>query len=56
MIIEKKELNPGSGWGSGCFVTYEEYKKWAKENGDIFKLELNVTLHFSDQSGWTNKW
>ena len=31
-------------WGYSKFLSYGAYKKWAKENGDVFKLEVSVSL------------
>lgn len=53
--FEKKELSAGSGLGFSCFVTHEDFKKWAVRHDDL-KLDVRVTLHFSDNvSGWTIK-
>ena len=54
--MPKGEIEPGEGRGYACFLTHEEYRKWHKENDDIFKLKVNITLHFSEKkSSWTNK-
>ena len=52
----KSEIDPDTNMGYPCLLTHEVYKKWAKENGDILKLEVKLTLHFSDnQSSWAIK-
>ena len=36
------------------FLSYEDYKTWAKDHGDVFKLKAKVTLHqkVMDEDGW----
>ena len=43
-VIEK-----GWGWGSPDYMTHEEYKSWANENGDVFKLEVTATLQIKEK-------
>ena len=45
---------------SGCqkFLSHDEYKTWAEENGDVFQLEVSVSmrskdLDAADIDGWT---
>ena len=38
--IERKKLK----WASKS-LSFKEYKKYAMEKGDVFKLEVTVTLH-----------
>ena len=43
------------------FLAPDEYKDLAEENGDVFKLEATVTLHYNDSatgsrgSSWTTR-
>ena len=39
-----------------CFwMTRDNYKKWAKDHGDVFKLTVTVTLHLQEGSNsWIN--
>ena len=54
--MTKVEIPSGHGRGFPNFMTHEEYKNVAKFVGDIFKIKVEVTLHFSEnKSGWTNK-
>ena len=49
-----KELNPDGGF-MPVFLSYETYKSWAKENGDVFRLKATITLHKkvdAGQDGW----
>ena len=42
-------------WGFSKFLSHEEYKAWAKNHGDVFKLKVTVTLHQKKESaedGW----
>ena len=39
------------------FLSYEDYKTWAKDHGDVFKVKAKVTLHqkrktTEDEDGW----
>ena len=43
--------NTTSDWGFPNFKNFmklEDYKNWANKNGDIFKLEVSLTLHSKD--------
>ena len=37
-----------AGFGASNFMSHEKYKTWANINGDIFKLEVSVTVHSKD--------
>ena len=50
----RKEPIPESGFGWNKFLSQEKYREWAKEHGDVLKLEVMVTLHtMADGDGWT---
>jgi len=51
----KKLVNAKSGLGSFNFLSHAVYKKWARENQDIFSLEVTVTLHVKSPSTWTTE-
>ena len=43
------------GRGPGKFLSHEDFKKWARENEDIFSLEVKVTLHVKGAETWTTE-
>jgi len=50
MIISNKIEVPAENKGTAFFLfSFEAYKNWATENGDVFKLELTLTLHIKDE-------
>lgn len=41
-----------TGWSA---MSYDDYKQWAMEHGDVFKLKVTITLHLKESSNqWTN--
>ena len=34
-------------------LSHKKYIKWSKDNGDVFKLEVLLTLHRTEGDGWT---
>ena len=34
-------------------LSHKQYIKWSKDNGDVFKLEVLLTLHRTEGDGWT---
>ena len=53
---EMKAIGVNNGWGFKKFLTHEKYRAWAKDNGDVFKLRAEVTLHTkvdTAEDGWT---
>ena len=55
--LRNAKIDPGSACGFPRFFTLEEYNNLAKEDGDIFQLEVKVKLHFSQtKSCWTKIW
>lgn len=52
--LRNAKINAGSACGFPRFFTQEEYNNLAKEDGDIFQLEVKVKLHFSQNTRvWT---
>ena len=50
--MEKSEPEMGFGWDK--FLSQEKYREWAKDHGDVLKLEVLVTLHTKTEGdGWT---
>ena len=45
----------GQGRGPVKFLSHDVYKKWARENEDIFSLEVEVTLHMKSPGTWTTE-
>ena len=45
--------NRSSGYPN-LFLSHRVYKKWAKENGDVFKLEVLVSLRTKDTSAFSS--
>ena len=51
---EMKKVEAGNFWGFLKFMSHEKYRKWANDHGDVFKLEVVVTLHSKAKGdGWT---
>ena len=46
----KSEL--GHGWPQ--YMSHDDYREWATENGDVFKITATVTLHLKE--GSTAQW
>ena len=41
---ERDIIKPKGDWGFGNFLSHSGYKKWAAENGDVFKLEVSLCI------------
>ena len=50
---ENRELEAGDGLGSANFLSHKAYKEWAKDHGDVFKVEVKITLH-DKKAQWTS--
>ena len=50
----KDEMKPKGGYGDNKFLSHEAYKEWAKDHGDVFKVELEITLHVEKPAQWTS--
>ena len=51
---EMDMVEAGQSWGFIKFLSHQKYRKWAKEHGDVLKLEVVVTLHSkAEANGWT---
>ena len=37
------------------FLSHAAYKEWAKDHGDVFRVEVKVTLHVEKPAQWTTK-
>jgi len=49
------KVEADNDWGFPKFLSHEEYKTWARDHGDVFKLTATVTLHQkwkSAEDGW----
>ena len=53
--IKKRMISAGEGRGHRHFLSHSDYKKWARENPDIFSLEVKVTLFVKNDSTWTTE-
>ena len=42
-VCENKEIVKLAG--SRKFLSHADYKKWAEDHGDVFKVEAEITLH-----------
>ena len=50
----RKEPETERGFGWNKFLSQEKYREWAKDHGDVLKLEVLVTLHTKTEGdGWT---
>ena len=52
--FKNKEMTANGGWGFFNFLSHETYKNWAKDHGDVFKLEVEITLHVKKPAQWTS--
>ena len=52
---KKDRISAGGGRGFKKFLSHDAYKKWARENEDIFSLEVKVTLFVKNDSTWTTE-
>ena len=53
---EMDKVEAGTFWGFHEFLSHEKYRKWAKDHGDVLKLEVTVTVHSKAEGegdGWT---
>ena len=41
--------------GFNNFLSHGEFRKWAKENKDVFSLEMTMTLHIKGANDWTTE-
>ena len=52
--LEMRVVKAGKGRGWNKFLSHQKYQKWAKDHGDVLKLEVMVTLHSkAEGGGWT---
>ena len=42
-VCENREI--GNLGGSRKFLSHADYKKWAEDHGDVFKIEAQITLY-----------
>ena len=47
--LDRKIIPAWHNYGYDNFLSHDEYKKWAQENGDVFKLEVSVSLRTRDK-------
>ena len=41
-------IKHNNGYGCSNFLSHDKYKEWVNKNGDIFRVEVSVTLHIKD--------
>ena len=54
MTLEAVTIEANKSWGWGGYMDHEEYREWARENGDVFKIKAKVTLHLKE--GYSGRW
>ena len=47
------EMPAKTGSGRAKFLSHKAYKEWAKDHGDVFKVEVKITLH-NEKAHWTS--
>ena len=47
--LKNQVIRANTGFGTPEFLSHEAYKKWAKKRGDVFKLEVKITLHVNNR-------
>ena len=51
---EMEELEADTWWGFPSFLAHKRYRRFAKYNGDVLRLEVSLTLHTKAMGdGWT---
>merc|ERR1711974_134029 len=50
-VLEEKEFDAWKGRGTDKFLSHGDYKKWAEDHGDVFKVEAEITLHVQEEEG-----
>ena len=58
LIWERKIIAANQSRGSVTFLPHGDYEKWAKKKGDVFMLDVSVSLYTkeivtTDGDGWT---
>ena len=54
-VKKKYSIKAGLLLGVSKFLSHTDYKKWARENEDIFSLEVEVTVKVKNPSTWTTE-
>ena len=55
-IFNRQIIKTNSGRGWQKFMSHDDYREWATENGDEFKITATLTLHLTEGSSdgeWT---
>ena len=53
--LENQELEAGNGLGATNFLSHGAYKDWAKDHGDVFKVDVKITLQVEKgPAQWTS--
>ena len=55
--LKTKDIDIPAGKKSGYlkFLSHDSFKAWARDNEDIFCLDVTVTLHIKGAGNWTTK-
>ena len=53
--MKKRLIIAQAGVGPSEFLSHDDFKKWARENEDTFRLEAEVTLHVKGPGIWTTE-
>ena len=53
--LNHENIEAGGGFGWPKFMSHDDYREWAGQNGDVFKITATVTLHQREESSakWT---
>ena len=52
-IFSNEEIEPDKEIGATEFMSHEAYKEWARNHGDVFQVEVQITLQCSAE--WISK-
>ena len=52
--LEMEEVEAGDRLEVPLILSHSDYREWAEDHGDVFKLEVMVTVHSkAEGDGWT---
>ena len=52
--MEDVKTEMGTRYGDREFLSQEEYKEWAKNHGDVFRIEVKITVTVERRLKWTS--
>ena len=53
--FKNQEIKAKTVFGDTEFLSHAAYMEWAEDHGDVFRVEVKVTLHVEKPAQWTTK-